>query len=98
MFLNSEHSSLMRVLIPIDFSCGKVEMDMWRIRLRLGLSPALNTSNAKCVCAPSYQLKPYGHSSMYVLISGASSTILFILVQYICIIHSPYLMLLLPSL
>src|SRR5699024_4527213 len=89
--LNSEHCSLMRVVIPIDFDCGKVEIDMWRIRLRFGLSPALKPSSAKWVKEPSSHVKSSGQSSRYVLTSGVSSIILFILVQYICIIYSPYL-------
>src|SRR5699024_11996123 len=42
------------------------------------------------VWAPSSHVKSSGQSSMYVITSGDSSIILFILVQYIFIIHSPY--------
>src|SRR5690606_15378671 len=84
-----EHCSRMRVVIPIEFSYGKVEIDIWRIRLRFGLSPALKPSSAKWVWEPSSHVKPSGQSSKYVLTSGDSSIILFILVQYICIIYSP---------
>src|SRR5699024_3474156 len=89
--LNSEHSSLIRVVIPIESSYGNVEIDISRIRLRSGFSPVLNPSRAKCVCAPSSQVHPSGQSSIYVLTSGDSSMILFIFVQYICMHHSPRL-------
>src|SRR5699024_12808824 len=90
IILNSEHCSLMRVVIPIDFDCGKVVIDMWRIRLRFGLFPALKPSSAKWVWAPSSHVKSSGQSSRYVLNSGVSSIVLLMLVQYICILYSPY--------